>query len=106
MYAVRDDEAALDIVQDAMLKLTENSAGKIRLERSDRSRRGARARSDCRPDRASAGEATGASTRGVLVALLGGTRCGGNCRRDGLLRRKRQDPLLARGPRAGRSAVG
>ena len=28
MYAVRDEDAALDIVQDAMLKLTENYAGK------------------------------------------------------------------------------
>lgn len=28
MYAVRDEDAAVDIVQDAMLKLTENYAGK------------------------------------------------------------------------------
>ena len=28
MFAVRDEDAALDIVQDAMLKLTENYAGK------------------------------------------------------------------------------
>src|SRR6266446_10180297 len=28
MFAVRDEDAALDVVQDAMLKLTENYAGK------------------------------------------------------------------------------
>ena len=32
MYAVRDEDAALDIVQDAMLKLTENYAGKPAAE--------------------------------------------------------------------------
>ena len=32
MFAVRDEDAALDIVQDAMLKLTENYAGKPAAE--------------------------------------------------------------------------
>jgi RNA polymerase sigma-70 factor (ECF subfamily) len=32
MFAVRDEDAALDIVQDAMLKLTENYSGKPREE--------------------------------------------------------------------------
>jgi RNA polymerase sigma-70 factor, ECF subfamily len=32
MFAVRDEDAALDIVQDAMLKLTENYAGKPMAE--------------------------------------------------------------------------
>src|SRR6476646_6268869 len=32
MFAVRDEDAALDIVQDAMLKLTENYSGKPAAE--------------------------------------------------------------------------
>lgn len=32
LFAVRDDEAALDIVQEAMLKLTEKYAGRARAE--------------------------------------------------------------------------
>ena len=52
------------------------------------------------------GAAAGASTGSVSAALLGRTRCGGNRRRDGLLGRQRQDPLLARGARPGRDAQG
>src|ERR1700686_5005174 len=46
MFAVRDEDSALDVVQDAMLKLTEKYAGKP--NRARRSRSSSRRWPDCR----------------------------------------------------------
>ncbi len=164
MFAVRDEHSALDVVQDAMLKLTEKYSDKpaaelpmlfqrilqntihdhfrrqkVRIDVDDaavrtgeRRRKGRRlrsARNSFRRNRTrmrtpiprAAGSnrvrscpiieqaldaAAGASTGSLSAALLGRTGCGGDRRRDGLLGRQRQDPLLACGSCAGRDAQG
>ena len=163
MFAVRDEDTALDIVQDAMLKLTEKYADKpaggaaaaVPADPAEHDPRpfpapegpidvddaavGARGKGDekdddydpletlrqnptptrrrTRADSSSNGrlsalieqalaQASGASTRGVSAALLGGVRRGGNRGGDGLLGGQREDPLLARGACPGRDAGG
>ena len=51
------------------------------------------------------GAASGASTRSVPAALLGGTGRGGNRCRDGVFRRQRQDALLPCRPCPGRQCL-